>query len=503
MALLAAVTFVVCCLRSFVPPHTPLLLWGDQLGYATKGVRILGGELPYRDFFEFLTPGTDLVYALLFRCFGITMWVPNLTMAALAAVATLGITWSARRIMQGWFAVLPALLLLGFVLFGSLDATHHWFSTIAVMAAVSLLCQRTTLVRVAAAGALCGIAASFTQSKGAAIVAGLFVYLLWSSRLEPSRAGNHLRRALTLCLVLLLAATLVFAAINGRFILAAGIRPWAHDVIVYPLRYFGRVDTNNWRGAGLEWRERSGVLKWICSPFLYLSVPLTYLWFFAEWSFSKDRSRSTQTPIAFNPQRRQLLLLAIAGSAMLAAVSPALSIRRISCVSPPAMVLLAWLLSRRGPSGLTCAKLLGAVSVVIAAGQVVAVQTHPKHLVTLPVGTVAIPSADNAELYRWMAENTHPGQWYFGLPPLTLPLELRNPTPIESPGPAGYSRPDQIAAVVQGLERTQTPMLILRRSPRTQADKDDNLQPFFDYVDAHYQKTRRFAPGDEVWQRVR
>src|SRR5271168_755620 len=118
MVLLAALAFAVCCLRSFLFPHTPILLWGDQLGFATKGARVLGGELPYRDFFEFVTPGTELLYALLFRWFGVSLWVPNLTMALLAATATLWVTWCARRLVSGAFVVLPGLLMVGLVLSG-------------------------------------------------------------------------------------------------------------------------------------------------------------------------------------------------------------------------------------------------------------------------------------------------------------------------------------------------------------------------------------------------
>jgi hypothetical protein len=89
IAALAALIFIICYLRSFVFPHTPILLWGDQLGFATKGARMLNGELPYRDFFEFLTPGTDLVYAALFRVIGVWPWIPNLTMTFLAAATVL------------------------------------------------------------------------------------------------------------------------------------------------------------------------------------------------------------------------------------------------------------------------------------------------------------------------------------------------------------------------------------------------------------------------------
>jgi hypothetical protein len=174
---LAGLAFAVCYLRSFVFLYTPLLLWGDQLGFATKGARMLGGELPYRDFFEFLTPGTDLVYAILFRCFGVLPWLPNLVMAFLAAAMAWMMTWCAVRIVRGTIAVLPGLLLIGFVLYGSLDATHHWFSTVLIMAAACVLMRGTSGIRIAGAGVCVGLATSFTQTKGVAVAVGLIAFL--------------------------------------------------------------------------------------------------------------------------------------------------------------------------------------------------------------------------------------------------------------------------------------------------------------------------------------
>jgi hypothetical protein len=104
-----------------------------------------------------------------------------------------------------------------------------------------------------------------------------------------------------------------------------------------------------------------------------------------------------------------------------------------------------------------------------------------------------------------MASRTHPGQWYFGMPPYTLPLELKNPTPIEAPAPGDYCRPEQIAAVDEGLERTQTEMLLLRPAmylPHLLGYKEDHLQPFHDYLFQHYRRIKIFATGDEVWERI-
>jgi hypothetical protein len=90
LGVIGGATFAIGYLRSFLFPATPLLLWGDALGYATKGVRILEGELPYRDFFDFVTPGTELVYALLFRVNGVTLSIPNLLMCVLAGRSVYG-----------------------------------------------------------------------------------------------------------------------------------------------------------------------------------------------------------------------------------------------------------------------------------------------------------------------------------------------------------------------------------------------------------------------------
>jgi hypothetical protein len=491
MTSLAALTFAVCYLRLFVLPHTPLLVWGDALGYATKGVRLLEGELPYRDFFEFLTPGTDLVYALVFRCLGVSLWAMHLVMATLAALAALWMTWCAGRLVRGWFVLLPAVLLLGLVLSYSLDPTHHWFSTVALMGAVWVLFNGHSLGRVAGAGAFCGVAASFTQTKGAAAVIALVAYFIWIAVREKDQTGQWWRRSLVLCG----SALAVFAVINGPFILASGAGRWAWDVMVFPTRYFGSVSGNNWTGAAAQFMEYPTRAKWIIFPFQFFVVPLTYVWFFVRLARAKSDQREPWN---------QLVLIAVVGVAMLAAVAPAMSIRRISAASPPAILLLTWLLRKSGK--VRAGIVLGAVSTAIALGQIAVIQLKPQRTLDLPVGRVAVPpKTDYYDVYHWMAENTKPGQWYFGFATLTLPLELRNPTPMAEMTRGEYTRPDQVAAIVQGIERVKVPVIVLRTQrnpPRSWDQLPDHLQPFRDDLYLHYRKIITFASGDEIWQRV-
>jgi len=200
----------------------------------------------------------------------------------------------------------------------------------------------------------------------------------------------------------------------------------------------------------------------------------------------------------------RLMLLAVVGVAMFVVMIPALSIRRISCVSPPALILLAWLLSRGGKKWTVAAAAIGTVSFGVALAQITSIQLRKSLTLDLPIGRVGIPEVANYEVYRWMADHTRPGQWYFGMPPLTLPLGLRNPTPIEDPAPAEFSRPEQIAAAVEGLERTKTPLLVLLPAmyiPHLLGYSADHLQPFQDYLYLHYRKTKIFSNGEEVWER--
>lgn len=153
--LLGLFTFTVCYFRSFVFPNVPLLPGGDGLGFYVAGSRIVAGQLPYRDFFEIIPAGTDLTYALLIKWFGFYAWIPGLVMDCLAAITAVLMTLIAGRLMRGFVVLLPGLLLAGFVLLGSLDATHHWFCALTAVAAVMVLLDRITLPRVAVTGALC------------------------------------------------------------------------------------------------------------------------------------------------------------------------------------------------------------------------------------------------------------------------------------------------------------------------------------------------------------
>lgn len=490
-ALVSLFNFGVCYFRSFVFPNIPLLPWGDAVGFLNNGNRIVAGRLPYRDYFAFLPPGTELTYASVIRVFGARSWIPNLMIACLAAAAAWLMTLIAAQLMRGAVIALPGLLLAGFVLPGSLDATHHWFSTIAVMAAVLVLLHGDSSPNIAAAGFLCGIAGWYTQTKGIAAVAGFMAYLILKSR------GDRIpTRDLWLKCILLSTLTLaVFVAGNAYFIRAAGLSRWFYCLVVYPLRYYPSVRLNNWHAYG-DGFHKIGISK---VPFLFvdLCVPLMYVICLVVM-----HRQSKAEP---NEAWDKILLLSLAGIAMFLAVISAPSWKRLSISSPPAMILLTWLLNRPKRMMAKFRIGLGVAAVVFALAGAARNQTRWTASLDLPTGRTAFIDSARYEEYRYAMGHTCRGQLMFGTPPVLFALQVQNPAPIDVFVPFEYTRPEQVTATIQALEKNKVQFLMLHPAMFTDPDANpasDHLGPIRAYWAGNYRLAAAFGTGDELWERI-
>ena len=185
--LLGALLFVY--LQVFILPFVPISFWADQSTYLLNAQRMVDGEVMYRDFFQFTPPGTESVYFALFTLFGPRAWIPD-GMLILLGVSLVGlITMISEKLISGTSCFLPGLLFLVVPFPSVLDGTHHWYSTLAVMAALAVVIENRSVLRLAAAGTLCGLATCFTQSRGLVAVVGFAVFLLW----ERPRKGDSWR----------------------------------------------------------------------------------------------------------------------------------------------------------------------------------------------------------------------------------------------------------------------------------------------------------------------
>jgi len=215
----------------FLPVFRLLGSLSDEGVIVHGAIRILDGQVPYRDFFEFLGPGSFFVLAAWLKVFGATFdAVRLLLIVTLALIAAL--TYVGARMVSGQRAV-AATLVVAWLIRAPHDTNHHWFTTAASMACAVALFHATLAppARLACftAGVFAGAAAMTTQTRGALLAAAAVVVLL-------SRPGR--RRTVPMALA---GIGLVPALAALYFSLVGALGSAVADAVVFPLRQYTRI----------------------------------------------------------------------------------------------------------------------------------------------------------------------------------------------------------------------------------------------------------------------
>ena len=498
--LLAALIFLYSFL--FIPPFLPVDFEGDNLLYLAPGQRMYQGEMIYRDFFEFVTPGTALVHFFLFKLFGLRLWIPNLESLLLGA----GLVWLgvviAKKLMRPSLALLPSAIFLVGVGEILRDPTHHWYSLLIVTAAIAVLMERRTPARIAAAGFLCGLSACFTQSRGLAAAAGFGVFLWWESRRRQEGWRELLKKEAWLVGGFL--ATLI--AVNGYFIWQAGPARFLWCTVVFVLEYYPKEASVNTlqvvtesfpRLVPLRYFLRWDIEEWL---FLYAVTPFILILFFARYW-----RESGKKPVEF---WERPMLVAIVGSFMLLSVAPAPSPDRMAFSELPALILLAWLIDSPRKLARALAATFAVGVLLVALHAVARRRPIPAGILATPQGKIAITDPDFYQEYAWIQQHTHPSEYYYqaSLPDQYFVLNLRNPTPLPFVTNCGYTPSEQVAEVIRGLEQHRV-RYIFWSSPdldiiqKWEDPSEDHLGPLRDYIHSHYSVVKVFADSGEIWER--
>jgi hypothetical protein len=172
--------FVIClaylCLflrYSTLEPDEGIVLQGAE--------RILHGEVPYRDFFSFYTPGSFYFIALLFRIFGDSFAVARLSIAFSGAACSVVTYLLARRVCSRTTALLVAALATTAGAAFRFLVLHNPLSTMLCCLAIYLALKfietkkSTSAFASASFASLCFL---FEQSKGTGLCAGLIIGFL-------------------------------------------------------------------------------------------------------------------------------------------------------------------------------------------------------------------------------------------------------------------------------------------------------------------------------------
>ena len=171
----------------------------DEGSTAAQALRIVNGELIYRDFFTVVTPGSYYTVAWLFEIFGATLMVLRWT-ALVTGLGILLITLTiARRVMVWPFAAAAGLLT---TVWGWFLVTPNFYSLeAALLSLIALACYvygapsyakasegRPASRWMLAAGVAAGLTAMVKQNVGAYTAAGILI-TIWASRLFDDAPG--------------------------------------------------------------------------------------------------------------------------------------------------------------------------------------------------------------------------------------------------------------------------------------------------------------------------
>lgn len=430
--------------QAFLWPHIPIYQGSSSPIFMLDAVRMLHGETIYKDFFELTLPGAPVFYALMFKLFGIKIWISSATFLFLGVALVIAGWQISRAVLDGPMACLPALVFVAFGFTTERDPTHHWFSALAVLIALALLIRDRTPGRLAAAGACCGLATLFTQNTGVAAALGIALFLVLDGRKQKHQWGRIGREVAWLAggaLAIALPAALWLISL-------VSFKRLFYCTVLFPLRYF-----HDW-----YWNQPQAVLSEIPDFHSLLELPALAVWaamyFIVSYGclgapISVWRRKSEP----FDARDRSILLLAWTGLIELFGVAFSPSWLRVCSISFPALLILVWRI-RRSRWARPGVGLLAAACVAMLIVQPLIVQTSPAGVLRLPAGTAAFLNRHRYEKERWLASRSTPGEFIFEASDsdLYFPLMLQDPATVSFITATRYTRPGQIRAVVDALE---------------------------------------------------
>ncbi len=236
----------------------------DEGIFLQGAVRVAHGQLPYRDFFTFYTPGVFYLLAAVFRLFGRSFTVARWTLVVAGAGVNPASYALGRRVASRGTALWFALVVMGSALPFRFLVLPNWFATLLVLVAIAAaaaatgaVSRRAECVWAAAAGMLTGLTVLFEQSVGAGLLFGLLLggTLLALRARREGRSTSSISAGLWFGLgwSLPLAATL--AVLRLKHTLATALACW-----FWPLGHYSGA--NLVRLGDPDWTARSRTILW-------------------------------------------------------------------------------------------------------------------------------------------------------------------------------------------------------------------------------------------------
>lgn len=500
----AALVYVYANL--FQLPFTPIYFDGDVMVPVSNAMRMLDGEVIYRDFFHMTTPGTEVFYETLFFFFGLKMWVINLAVIMLA-MAQIGLIWYfSGKVLIGIVRFLPGaiFLVIGFRQFG-IDGSYRLFSVIFGLAAVAVLFNKRSCRNLIIAGVLCGFSSFFGQQRGVVVIAGIAAFVIW----ENYKNALNLKSLVKSGMILAAAFGATMALTQGYFLWQAGVDNYYFSMVDFLRQNYRHDPLNNLSAYFLDVQSFGDYLRlfppfsalsqWFrasLSPlFYYALIPLIYFVFLLYRWRRPEISESEIYP--------KLLLIWFAGAFLAAGITAPTAIRLYQ-VSIPALVLLVWFLqqsrriNRLLPVAVVFLSLIGVAYIVQR-------QVTQKYFLDIPAGYSAFLSEATFHKYEWIGANTRPGDILYEPhhPNFYFPFHLRNPAGINMVRDSEFTPAFQIDSIVNALTAKRPRIIIWPKNwsmPTESRAPDDHVGPLWQFVKDNYEIRYVFKRSDDPMQ---
>lgn len=347
---IAAILFALSLL--YLWPFRDYTALNADEGIVLQGAqRVLSGQVPYRDFFSFITPGSFFGMAVLFKVFGNSILVGRTVLLIYGGLFSVVTYLLARRVCSRWQAIFAAYLLLVTCLPYRFVILHNWDSTmwayLALYCTVGLL-QRPHWLWSFGAGTFAAFTVLCEQSKGAGIVVGIGVGLIIIWRSQPE--GNFWTRWSLASMLggFALPFVLTAAYFASRHCLTTMLEDW-----FWPLRHYSAVNRlpygyqtispEDWEGLFINasWGQRLFYLLLTSPCFLVPVLPTLALGILVFHSRRLWRKK----PPGMASRYYIILSAAVVGLVLSTLATGRPDLTHIMYIAPPLFVVLAWTVS--------------------------------------------------------------------------------------------------------------------------------------------------------------
>jgi len=234
-----AIVFLIC-LAALVLLQNALLRypWHFDEGVSLyAGVRVLKGQVPYRDFFHITTPGAAFLLALVYSVAGVGVLQARLVMAFCGIVLIILLFLFSKKLLKNPFlSAIPPLLFLLLDMFPNMDYSTHRLAVFFALISLMPLIAARNRIGLISAGILGGLAFLMNQNIGALSL--LCLGLLTLMRPFFFRERAWLRSGAINLLNLVIGTILTVVPFVIYLIIFGALNGFLYDTFIWAMKWY-------------------------------------------------------------------------------------------------------------------------------------------------------------------------------------------------------------------------------------------------------------------------